>query len=202
MKVFILAGLQLSGKSSHGHRMENEKGWPMIETGHAVYFELQAQGLETNHINTTKVIKKLLSRDPNAFAKTILEYEQKKYEKAPVLLFNGIKSPAEIEFVRERFGIENVNVIGFHASQKTRFSRVTNPDRFTVSGEFQQKKQEDQDLAKWENFISRDIREIGLGIGIALALCSEIIVTENKLWPHHDFEKSYEIFENIVTSRL
>ncbi|MBA7540976.1 hypothetical protein ES705_33281 [subsurface metagenome] len=198
MKIFILVGFQLTGKSSHGHKMEIEENVPMIETGHAVYYDLQRQGLETNHVNTSKVIKDLLSRDPTAFAQAILEFEEKKYKDSSIMLFNGIKSPAEIDYIKKRFGKENVRVVGFHACQLTRFGRVRNSDRFVVSGRFQQKKQEDEDLAHWENFTSRDIREIGLGIGIAFSLANEIIITENIQWPYYGFELSYKDFKNYI----
>ncbi|MHA1953142.1 MAG: hypothetical protein ACXAAM_00405 [Candidatus Heimdallarchaeaceae archaeon] len=200
MKVFILVGLQLSGKSSHGHTLREEKGIPMIETGHAVYHEIKQQGLEVNHINTTMIINGLLSKDPTAFTQAILEYEYETYKDSSILLLNGIKSPSEIEYTGNQFGTDNIMVLGFHASQQTRFNRVKNPDRFKVSGRFLEKTQEDQDLAKWDNFISRDIREIDLGIGNALAFANEIIVTEDKIWPYHSFNNSYNYFKNCVLS--
>jgi hypothetical protein len=200
MRVFILVGFQLSGKSSHGHRLRKEKGFPMVETGHAVYHELKRQKLEVNHKNTTKVIKSLLSQDPTAFTRIILDFEQDKYNDSEILLLNGVKSPKEVSYIQKRFGKENIVVLGFHASQLSRFSRVTNPDRFVVSGKYQEKKQEDNDLAKWENFISRDTREIGLGIGNAFALANEIIITEDKIWPYHSFEESYLNFKEQILS--
>ncbi|MCE7742681.1 MAG: hypothetical protein GOP50_09500 [Candidatus Heimdallarchaeota archaeon] len=198
MKIFILVGLQLSGKSSHGHRLREEEKVPMVETGHAVYHELKRQNLEVNHKNTTQVILSLLSRDPTAFTQTILDYEEDIYENSSILILNGVKSPAEINYTRKRFGKENVTVLGFHAGQKTRYNRVTNPDRFTVSGNFLEKTQEDQDLAKWDNFLSRDVREIGLGIGNALATANEIIITEDNNWPFYSFEISYNHFRNYI----
>ena len=93
-------------------------------------------------------------------------------------------------------------VLGFHCGQQTRFSRVTNPDRFKVSGQYHEKTQEDQDLAKWENFKSRDLREIGLGIGKALAFANEIICTEDNFWPYNSFESSYKQFHKHVFDRL
>ena len=198
MQIFILVGLQLSGKSSHGHRLREEENVPMVETGHAVYHELKRQNLEVNHKNTTHVILSLLSKDPTAFAQTILDYEKDKYEDSHILILNGVKSPAEVRYTQKRFGKENVSVLGFHASQKTRFNRVTNPDRFTVSGNFLEKTQEDQDLAKWENFLSRDIREIGLGIGNALATANEVIITEDRNWPYHTFDVSYNLFREYI----
>lgn len=201
MKVFILVGLQLSGKSSHGHRLREEENIPMVETGHAVYHELKRQNLEVNHKNTTKVILSLLSKNPTAFTQTILDYEKDKYEHSSILILNGVKSPAEIEYTKERFGKENVIVLGFHACQRTRFNRVNNSDRFTVSGNFLEKTQEDQDLAIWANFISRDIREIGLGIGNALATANEIIVTEDKNWPYYSFDISYKHFRDYILNK-
>jgi len=201
MKVFILVGLQLSGKSSHGHRLREEEKIPMVETGHAVYHELKRQKLEVNHKNTSKVIIELLSRDPIAFTQAILEFEKEKYENSSILILNGVKSPAEIKYAKEMFGKDNVYVLGFHAGQATRFNRVTNPDRFAVSGRYLEKTQEDQDLAKWENFKSRDVREIGLGIGNAIATANSIIVTEDKDWPFYSFDISYEHFKKYIFSK-
>ena len=201
MKVFILVGLQLSGKSSHGHQFREEQGFPMVETGHAVYHELKNQNLEVNHKNTSKVIKELLSKDPTAFARSILEYEKDKFEDSPILLLNGVKSPEEVNYARKQFGKHNVFVLGFHASQHTRFSRVTNPDRFTVSGRYLEKTQEDNDLANWENFLSRDVREIGLGIGYALATANDFIITEDRCWPHQTFKDSFEKFKMMIAKK-
>ena len=170
----------------------------MIETGHAVYHELKRQNLEVNHENTTKVIISLLSQDPTAFTRTILNYEKEKYENSSILILNGVKSPAEIDYTKNKFGKKNVTVLGFHACQVTRFDRVNNPDRYTVSGKFIEKTQEDKDLAKWDNFIGRDIREIGLGIGNALASANEIIITEDKNWPFYSFDVSYSHFRNYI----
>ena len=202
MKIFILVGLQLSGKSSHGHKLREDENIPMIETGHAVYHELKKQKLEVNHKNTTKVILELLGRDPTAFTQAILEFEKEKYTGSSILILNGVKSPAEIKYVKDKFGKDNVFVLGFHAGQLTRFNRVMNSDRFAVSGRFLEKTQEDQDLAKWENFISRDIREIGLGIGNALATANHIIVTEDKDWPYYSFNTSYKNFKKYITSKM
>ncbi len=202
MKVFILVGLQLSGKSSHGHNLREEENIPMIETGHAVYHELKKQNLEVNHKNTSKVIIELLSRDPTAFTQTILEFEKEKYEDSSVLILNGVKSSAEINYTKDKFGKNNVYVLGFHAGQLTRFNRVTNTDRFAVSGRYLEKTQEDQDLAIWENFKSRDVREIGLGIGNAIATANHIIVTEDKDWPYYAFETSYKNFKKYVLAKL
>jgi hypothetical protein len=202
MKIFILIGLQLSGKSSHGYRLRVEEDIPMIETGHAVYHELKRLKLVVNHKNSSKVIIGLLAQDPTAFTRTILDYEKETYEGAKCLILNGVKSPAEVKYVQNRFGKDSVTVFGFHCSQHTRFSRVTNPDRFKVSGQYHEKTQEDQDLAKWENFKSRDIREIGLGIGNALAFANEIISTEDNFWPYNSFESSYKQFHKNVFDRL
>ena len=202
MKVFILVGFQLSGKSSHGHRIREEENIPMVETGHAVYHELKRRKLEVNHHNTTMIIKDLLSKDPVAFARTILDAEENIYCDSSVLVLNGVKSPSEIKYTKKRFGKENVTVLGFHASQKTRFLRVKNPDRFQVSGKYREKTEEDKDLAVWDNFVSRDEREIGLGIGNAIALSERIVITEDRLWPFHTFDISYKIFKNIVLSKI
>ncbi len=200
MIVYILVGLQLSGKSSHGDKLMKESGIPMIETGHAVYITLQEKQLQANHKNTSKVIKDLLSEDPLYFAKKILNIEQQRYLNSDKLVFNGIKSPAEIEYVENKFGKKNVIVIAFHARQRTRFFRVNNIDRFLISS-FNEKKQEDKDLGQWRNFMERDQREIDLGIGISIARANYAVVTEDRYWPYNGFNISYRIFREIVLNK-
>ncbi len=202
MLVFILVGFQLSGKSSHGHRLRTEENIPMLETGHAVYHELRRQKLEVTHENTSRVINELLTKDPIAFTRNILEDEKSLYQNEKVLLLNGVKSPAEVAYVKKRFGEKNVFLIAFHASQQTRFGRVQNPDRFNVSGRYHEKTQEDKDLAIWENFLSRDLREVGLGLCKLISLSNNVIITENKLWPFYDFDKSYYYFKEVIMSKL
>lgn len=201
MLVFALVGLPSSGKTSHGKRLMELKGIPLLETGHAVYYELRKHRLDATHENTSRIIQQCLSQDPVYFLRSILQHDFCNYDGKNVLLISGIKSPSEVAYLRKKFGSKNVIIIGFHATQQTRFLRVKNQSRH-ISSEFYEKSMEDNDLSRWKNFIDRDMREIKLGIGYNLALANEIVVTENRIWPFHSFEQSFKKFYNYVKDYL
>ncbi|MHA1686326.1 MAG: hypothetical protein ACTSYD_07920 [Candidatus Heimdallarchaeaceae archaeon] len=201
MLVFVLVGLPSSGKTSHGTRLMELMNIPLLETGHAVYYELRKHQLDATHENTTRIIQQCLSQDPTYFLKKILQQDFHRYDGKSALLISGVKSPNETKYLREKFGATNVIIIGFHATQKTRFLRIKNQSRHD-SSRFQEKDMEDNDLSQWQNFVDRDMREIKLGIGYNLALANEIIVTENCVWPFHSFEQSFKKFLSCVNRYL
>lgn len=201
MEVFVLVGLPSSGKTSHGTKLMEVMDIPLLETGHAVYYELRKRNLEATHQNTSLVIKECLSKEPTYFLRKILEYHYSRYKGKKAILISGVKSPSEVTYLRKQFGERNVVIIGFHATQKTRFSRIQNQSRHD-STNFEEKDLEDKDLAKWENFVERDVREIKLGIAYNLALADDIIVTENNTWPFHSFDQSFERFKRCVERHL
>ena len=137
--VFLLTGMQLSGKTSHAYALKKEINMPVLETGYAVYYELKKRGLEANHQNTSRIINECLSKDPLFFIKNVLEVYELQYKNTDYFIISGVKSPHEVSYIRKLFGKRNVVLVAFHASQRTRFSRVKSSDRINIA-KFKEKK--------------------------------------------------------------
>jgi len=82
---------------------------------------------------------------------------------ADVVVVEGVRCPAEVEFFRRHFS--NVFVVAIHCSPKGRFQRLRS-------------RQREDDPKSWDEFVDRDRREISLGIGEVIALADFMLVNE------------------------
>ena len=78
----------------------------------------------------------------------------------------GVRNLEEIEELRRHYG--NVTLIGIHASPQTRFERLARRGR-------------EDDPTTWEEFESRDQRELNVGLGKAIALADEMAINEGTI---------------------
>jgi len=88
-----------------------------------------------------------------------------------VVVVDGARSLEEAEAFREAF---DVILIAVHASPKTRFERILRRGR-------------SDDILTWNEFVKRDRRELGFGLGSAIALADHMIINEGSL---EDFMRS------------
>lgn len=77
-------------------------------------------------------------------------------------LIDGIRSHAEVAAFKK---VHDAVVVGIHASPATRYARLSARGR-------------EDDPRTWEAFAERDVRELGFGIGNAIALADTMIVNE------------------------
>ena len=84
---------------------------------------------------------------------------------APHVLIDGVRSLREVEVFR-RYG-ETV-IVAIHASQRTRFERIRRRGR-------------PGDPDNWEDFVKRDMVELGFGLGNVIALADHMIVNEGTI---------------------
>ena len=104
---------------------------------------------------------------------------------------------SEIDFLKNKYGSKSVIVIGFHASEQTRFLRISNPDRSTAGGA---KAAEDKALQNFDYFKDRQYKELGFGIGSIFALADIIILNDDKNYPFYSFKHNEFVFESLVKS--
>lgn len=83
------------------------------------------------------------------------------------VLIDGLRGRAELNVYRRAFG-DRLVVLAVHASPATRFDRVVRRDRSDAT-------------ASRETFLARDERELGWGIGDAIATAEILIVNEGTL---------------------
>ena len=199
MKVLVILGLPLSGKTTHAKVLAKEDGIPLIETGTFVYKEVEQRGLEATPENIVKVAGECKAISDSYFTEKAIEYAAANHSSAPCIFLSGVKALSEIEFLRERVGDDNVYLVSFHASVKTRHSRLLNDDRKESSKGG--KGVEDLAMANdISRFNMRDSKELGYGLGKLIALADFVINTEDKKWPYSDFAQTITNFREVVKS--
>ncbi|MGQ9625256.1 MAG: dephospho-CoA kinase, partial [Candidatus Bathycorpusculaceae bacterium] len=86
--------------------------------------------------------------------------------KEPKVIVDGIRSLAEVEEFKKHF--PKFTLIAIHASPETRFKRLYH-------------RQRSDDPKNWHIFYERDMRELSVGLGNAIAMAEYLIVNEENL---------------------
>src|SRR3989304_6890292 len=161
--VVGLAGTPGSGKSLVVETAV-EMGYGVVVMGDVIREETQKRGLELNPKNIGKVMLELRKRggDSAIADKCIPKIEQHESEK---VIVDGVRSLSEVEAFKKCFS--NFSLIAVHASPETRFNRLYHRSR-------------SDDPDGWELFKERDMRELGVGLGNAIAMAEHLIVNENR----------------------
>ena len=100
----------------------------------------------------------------------------KKDTGANFILVDGIRSPYEIEMFKENF--DNFSSVSVFASAKTRFERLVLRGRA-------------DDPENYDDFLVRDKRELGFGLGEVIATADYLLVNEDSL---EDFQEQVREF--------
>jgi dephospho-CoA kinase len=160
--VISLAGMPGSGKSLVVATAYAE-GYAVVVMGDVVREETRRRGLELNPKNIGRVMLELRKEGGASVIadKCISKIEQQESEK---VIVDGVRSLSEVESFKKRF--PNFSLIAVHASPETRFKRLYNRRR-------------SDDPDGWEVFHERDMRELGVGLGDAIAMAEYLIINEN-----------------------
>jgi len=200
MKVIVLSGLPLSGKTTYAKRIMSKYNMPLYETGEVVLEEVTKRGLDFTPENIKKVTDECKKISDSYFTEKLIEKIKDLPSNIPGVFISGIRAVSEVEVLKKHFGEENVFTIAFHASMRTRFNRLQNPDR--VSETKGAKAKEDELLRNFDNFVARNKKELGYGVGNVMAMADYIIDTESEKWPYSSVEKNTKVFEIIVREIL
>jgi len=159
--VVGVAGMPGAGKGTF-REIVQEMGYPVMVMGDEIREEAKRRKLEPTPENLGRVMLKLREEEgPAAVAKRCIPKMEKAKEK--VVVVEGIRSLHEVDEFKKHF--PNFTLIAIHASPETRFRRL-----------FQRNRSDDP--KGWETFMERDLRELGVGIGAAIATADHMIVNE------------------------
>jgi dephospho-CoA kinase len=160
--VVSLAGMPGSGKSLVVATAYAE-GYAVVVMGDIVREETRKRGLELNPKNIGRVMLELRKEGGASVIadKCIPKIEQQKSKK---VIVDGVRSLSEVEAFKKHFS--NLSLIAVHASPETRFKRL-----------FNRRRSDDPD--GWDVFQERDMRELGVGLGDAIAMAEYLIINEN-----------------------
>jgi len=159
--VVGVTGMPGAGKATVKEIVE-KMGYPVVIMGDEIREEAKHRKLKPTPQNLGMVMLKLREEEgPAVVAKRCLTKMEKAEEK--VVVVEGIRSLDEVEEFKRRFS--NFILIAIHASPETRFQRL-----------FQRKRSDDP--KGWKTFVERDLRELSVGLGSAIATADHVIVNE------------------------
>jgi dephospho-CoA kinase len=157
-----LVGMPGSGKSVVVETAQ-EKGYEVVVMGDVVREETRSRGLELNPKNIGVVMLDLRKAGgAGVIAKKCVPIIQAKVSKKVIV--DGLRSLDEADVFKSHF--PSFTMIAVHASPETRFIRLN-------------RRRRSDDPDGWEVFRERDIRELSVGLGNAVAMAEYMIINEN-----------------------
>lgn len=101
-------------------------------------------------------------------------------EKDVIVVIDGVRSLREIEYFKKA---GDVVIVAIHASPNTRYKRLLERKR-------------PGDPVRYEDFVKRDLTELGFGIGDVIALADYMIINEGSV--DEALTRSLEILRSLV----
>src|SRR6478609_8582816 len=174
--IVCLTGMPGAGKSTVADSLK-KKGFLVITMGDIVREEARQQNLEPTDANLGNLMLKLRKDlGPGAISHLIL----RKIERE--IVSDGIRSLAEVEVLKT---IGHVKILAIHASTITRFWHL------------KERARTDDPLVR-DHFITRDKRELTVGISEAIALADETL-SNNEITIEELKEKAFTIIQKWIT---
>ncbi|MEM2320220.1 MAG: AAA family ATPase [Candidatus Bathyarchaeia archaeon] len=162
--VVGLTGMPGAGKSVVVS-VARERSYGVVVMGDEVREETRKRGLEPTPENIGRVMLELrkLEGEASIARRCIPKILGESKEKVVV---DGVRSLAEVEEFRKTF--KYFVLVAVHSSPETRFKRL-----------FHRRRSDDPE--DWKVFRERDLRELSVGLGSAIAMAEYMIVNEDGL---------------------
>lgn len=162
--IIGLAGMPGAGKSAVV-TVAKGKGYGIVVMGNVVREEAERRHLESTPENLGKIMLELRQKEGNSAIakKCIPKIDAAKEQK---IIVDGIRSLSEVEEFKKHS--PKFTLIAIHSSPETRFGRLY-------------RRQRSDDPKNWEIFHERDVRELSVGLGNAIAMSEHIIINEETL---------------------
>ena len=162
--VVGLAGMPGSGKSVV-IAVAKGSSYGVVVMGDVVRDEAVNRHLELTQENLGKTMLELRQKEGNTVVarRCIPRIEKVKENK---VIVDGVRSLSEVEEFKRHF--PKFTLIAIHSSPETRFERLFH-------------RQRTDDPENWEIFHKRDMRELSVGLGEAIAMAEHLTVNEERL---------------------
>jgi len=161
LKVYILAGMPGAGKEEFV-RVAQEMGFNVVRMGDVVRAEARNRGIPADDRNVGGFAH--AERETHGYdiwARRTLSF----VTEFPTII-DGCRGESEVRIFRSSFA--ETMIIAIHSSPRTRYKRLKARGR-------------DDAPRSWEEFVERDFRELGWGLGNVIALADIMIVNEGSL---------------------
>jgi dephospho-CoA kinase len=159
--VVGVAGMPGAGKATVKDIVQ-KMGYSVVVMGDEIREEAKQRKLKPTPENIGMIMLKLREeKGPYVIAERCIPKIEK--AKGKVVIVDGIRSLHEVEKFKKR--LPNFILIAIHTSPEARFKRL-----------FQRKRSDDP--MGWETFMERDLRELRVGLGNAIATADYMIVND------------------------
>lgn len=157
MRIIAITGMPGSGKDTVRQVLE-EKGLVTVTMRHVVQAKLEEMGLPVDNRNLRELATRLREEGgPAIIAELCIPHVREAGSKGgPGVVIDGIRSHDEVARFKQEFGGDML-VVAVFAPPGVRFGRL-------------KKRGETWDMDNWEDFAWRDDKELGWGLGGAIAL--------------------------------
>jgi dephospho-CoA kinase len=162
--VVAVAGMPGSGKSLVVNTAI-QSGYEVVVMGEEVREEAKRRNMPPTPENIGKIMLELRQTEGEAVIAKRCVPKIGKTTRTKVVV-DGIRSLSEVEEFKKHF--IHFALIGIHSSPETRFKRLFN-------------RQRSDDPTNWKIFHQRDLRELSVGLGNAIAMAEYIIVNEGEI---------------------
>ena len=162
--VVGLVGMPGAGKSL-AVEVAQQRGYTVVVMGDVVREETRNRGLELTPQNVGKVMLELRKAGGNGVIaeKCVPKIETAEGER---VIIDGLRSLYEADVFKTHFS--KFTLVAVHASPETRFKRLNSRGR-------------SDDTDEWQVFHERDMRELSVGLGSAIALAEHVVVNETSM---------------------
>jgi dephospho-CoA kinase len=162
--IIGVAGMPGSGKSLIV-KVAKENGYDTVMMGDVVREEVGRRSLEPNPENIGKIMLELRYKEGKAVIAKRCVHRIEETKKRKVIV-DGIRSLDEVEEFRSHFS--KFSLIAICSSPEARFQRLF-------------RRRRSDDVKGWDAFHERDMRELSVGIGNAIAMAEYTVVNEEGL---------------------
>ncbi|BAA30105.1 dephospho-CoA kinase [Pyrococcus horikoshii] len=161
--IILLVGMPGSGKGEVAKAFRR-RGIPVISMGDAIREEAEKRGIPKTPEGLKYVSLKVREElGPGAVAILTIPKVRGIIKRKGIVVIEGVRSPAEVQEFRREFKNERVIILAIHSPPKVRFERLRRRGR-------------SDDPKTWNEFLDRDKKELGFGIGEVMSLADYVIL--------------------------
>jgi len=169
--LILITGMAGSGKTTFAQFFK-EHGFKIITMGDVIRRLAEGRGMSLDSAALGKLAEEVRKKEgEGVVAEQCLKIIKK--EQYSKVVVDGIRSLDEVDVFRR---VHSAKLIAIHASPGTRFKRLLSRGR-------------SDDANQEKIMIERDLRELGFGVGSAIAMADYMIVNEGSI---HDLKKKFE----------
>jgi len=158
--LVVLAGMPGAGKSL-ASTVAKQLGIPVFISGDVIRLEAKKRRLEPTRNNLGRLMLEIRKKEGmGAVARRLLPLIEETV--SAVVVYEGARNMEEIEELKKHYTVFSVAI---HASPQSRYRRLLH------------RKRRDQPQ-NWRQFLERDNRELGVGLGRLISLADSMIENE------------------------